>query len=327
MAQSLARTALAIFILASILPAGLAQAQQAPFPTRPITLIVPFAPGGATDIVARLVATRIGEDLGQTLVIDNRTGGAGNIGTAAAARAAPDGYTLVLATTSQLINQFLSKSPPFNLFTDLVPVALVADAPEVIAISSKLGVATLAEFARAARADAAGFNYGSPGTGSVPHLGGEVLGRAMKAKVTHVPFRGSADAAKDVAAGNIQFTLATQATVAPFVESNLIKIIAVAAPRRLRTLPDVPTTAEAGYPGVELSNWFGVMAPPGMSPQLVALLNRAFNKALAQPEVESALLRQGIEPVRETPEQFAARLKDDAQTYKRMLDDFGIVPQ
>ena len=327
MARSFVCTALAISCLALVLPAGPAQAQQAPFLTRPITLIVPFAPGGATDIVARLVATRIGEDLGQTLVIDNRTGGAGNIGTAAAARAAPDGYTLVLATTSQLINQFLSKSPPFNLFTDLVPVALIADAPEIIAISAKLGVGTLKEFALAAQTDAAGFNYGSPGTGSVPHLGGEVLGRAMKAKVTHVPFRGSADAAKDVAAGNIQFTLATQATVAPFVESNLIKIIAVAAPRRLRTLPDVPTTAEAGYPGVELSNWFGVMAPPGMSPQLVALLNRAFNKALAQPEVESALLRQGIEPVRETPEQFAARLKDDAQTYKRMLDDFGIVPQ
>ena len=327
MARSLAPTALAVFILALTLPAGLAPAQQAPFPTRPITLIVPFAPGGATDIVARLVATRIGEDLGQTLVIDNRTGGAGNIGTAAAARAAPDGYTLVLATTSQLINQFLSKSPPFNLFVDLVPVALIADAPEVIAISAKLGVATLAEFARAAQADSAGFNYGSPGTGSVPHLGGEVLGRALKAKVVHVPFRGSADAAKDVAAGNIQFTLATQATVAPFVESNLVKIIAVAAPRRLRTLPDVPTTVEAGYPGVELSNWFGIMAPRATSAQLVALINRSFNKALAQPEVESALLRQGIEPVRDTPEQFAARLKDDAQTYKRLVDDFGLAPQ
>src|SRR5215475_446695 len=286
MARKLARTPLAIFTVALILPAAPAQAQQAPFPTRPITLIVPFAPGGA-----------------------------------------PDGYTLVLATTSQLINQFLSKSPPFNLFADLVPVALIADAPEVIAISSKLGVASLKEFARAAQTDAAGFNYGSPGTGSVPHLGGEALGRAMKAKVVHVPFRGSADAAKDVAAGSVQFTLATQATVAPFVDSNLVKIIAVAAPRRLRTLPDVPTTAEAGYPGVELSNWFGVMGPRGMSPQLVALLNRSFNKALAHPEVESALLRQGIEPVRETPEQFAARLQDDAQTYKRLLDDFGLAPQ
>src|SRR5262245_33757777 len=145
--------------------------------------------------------------------------------------------------------------------------------------------------------------------------------------LVHVQCRCLADASQDVAAGSDQFTLATQATVAPFVDSNLVKIIAVAAPRRLRTLPDVPTTAEAGYPGVELSNWFGVMAPRGTSAQLVALLNRSFNKALSQPEVESALLRQGIEPVRETPEQFATRLQDDARTYKRMLDDFGLAPQ
>jgi tripartite-type tricarboxylate transporter receptor subunit TctC len=327
MAESLVRTTLAIFSLALVLLPGPARAQQAQFPTRPITLIVPFAPGGATDIVARLLATRIGEDLGQMLVVDNRTGGAGNIGTASAARAAPDGYTLVLATTSQLINQFLSKTPPFNLFTDLVPVALIADAPEVIAISSKIPAGTLAEFARAAQADAAGFNYGSPGTGSVPHLGGEVLARAMKTKMVHVPFRGSADAAKEIAAGNIQLTLATQATVAPFVESNLVKIIAAAAPHRLRTLPTVPTTAEAGFPGVELSNWFGIMAPRGTSPRLVSLLNRSFNKALAHPEIESALLRQGIEPVRQTPEQFAARLQEDAQTYQKLLDDFGLAPK
>jgi tripartite-type tricarboxylate transporter receptor subunit TctC len=324
MAGSLVRTLLAVFSLALILLPAPARAQQTSFPTRPITLIVPFAPGGATDIVARLLAPRVGEDLGQTVVIDNRTGGAGNIGTAAAARAAPDGYTLVLATTSQLINQFLSKSLPFDLFTDLVPVALIADAPEVIAISAKIPTDTLAEFARAAQADAAGFNYGSPGTGSVPHLGGEVLARAMKAKMVHVPFRGSVDAAKEAAAGNIQFTLATQATVAPFVESNLVKIIAVAAPRRLRTLPNVPTTAEAGLPGVELSNWFGIMAPHGTSAQLVSLINGSFNKALAHPEIESALLRQGIEPVRQNPEQFAARLQEDGHTYKKLLEDFGL---
>jgi tripartite-type tricarboxylate transporter receptor subunit TctC len=327
MAGSLVRTLLALVSLALILQPGPARAQQVPFPTRPITLIVPFAPGGATDIVARLLAPRVGEDLGQTLVIDNRTGGAGNIGTAAAARAAPDGYTLVLATTSQLINQFLSKSLPFDLFTDLVPVALIADAPEVIAISAKISAGTLAEFARAAQGNSAGFNYGSPGTGSVPHLGGEVLARAMKTKMVHVPFRGSVDAAKEAAAGNIQLTLATQATVAPFVESNLVKIIAVAAPRRLRTLPNVPTTAEAGFPGVELSNWFGIMAPHGTSPQLVSLINRSFNKALAHPEIESALLRQGIEPVRQTPQQFAARLQEDGQTYKKLLADFGLAPK
>jgi tripartite-type tricarboxylate transporter receptor subunit TctC len=181
-----------------LLPAVLAVAQQEQFPTRPITLIVPFAPGGATDIVARLVAVHVGEDLGQSVVIDNRAGGAGNIGTHAAARANPDGYTLVLATTTQLINQYLSKSLPYNLFTDLVPIALIADAPEVVAISTKLPATTLSEFVAAARADVNGFNYGSAGLGSVPHLGGEVLARAVNAKMVHIPFRGSADAVKEV---------------------------------------------------------------------------------------------------------------------------------
>jgi tripartite-type tricarboxylate transporter receptor subunit TctC len=314
-------------LVAMLLPAALAVAQQEQFPTRPITLIVPFAPGGATDIVARLVAVHVGEDLGQSVVIDNRAGGAGNIGTHAAARANPDGYTLVLATTTQLINQYLSKSLPYNLFTDLVPIALIADAPEVVAISTKLPATTLSEFVAAARADVDGFNYGSAGLGSVPHLGGEVLARAVNAKMVHIPFRGSADAVKEVAAGNVQFTLATQASVASFVESGLVRVIAIAAPRRLSTLPDVPTTAEAGLPGIELSNWFGIMGPRGMSPRLVSLLNAAFNKALALPVVRSTLARQGIEPVMETPEQFAARLQADARGYQKIIEQIGLTPQ
>ena len=319
--------ALTSAVLAMLLPAVFAVAQQEQFPTRPITLIVPFAPGGATDIVARLVAVHVGEDLGQSVVIDNRAGGAGNIGTHAAARANPDGYTLVLATTTQLINQYLSKSLPYNLFTDLVPIALIADAPEVVAISTKLPATTLSEFVAAARADVNGFNYGSAGLGSVPHLGGEVLARAVNAKMVHIPFRGSADAVKEVAAGNVQFTLATQASVASFVESGLVRVIAIAASRRLSTLPDVPTTAEAGLPGIELSNWFGIMGPRGMSPLLVSLINAAFNKALALPAVRSTLARQGIEPVMETPEQFAARLQADARGYQKIIEQIGLTPQ
>src|SRR3954449_12869843 len=209
--------ALTSAVLAMLLPAVFAVAQQQEqFPTRPITLIVPFAPGGATDIVARLVAVHVGEDLGQSVVIDNRAGGAGNIGTHAAARANPDGYTLVLATTTQLINQYLSKSLPYNLFTDLVPIALIADAPEVIAISAKLPATTLSQFVAAARADVNGFNYGSAGLGSVPHLGGEVLARAVNAKMVHIPFRGSADAVKEVAAGHVKITPPTKTHVGFF---------------------------------------------------------------------------------------------------------------
>lgn len=304
-----------------------ASAQPDRYPARPITLIVPFAAGGATDIVARVLATHVGEDLGQPVVIDNRTGGAGNIGTVAAARANPDGYTLVLITTTQLINQFLTKNLPYNLFTDLVPVALIADAPEVVAISAKLPAKTLLEFAAEARASVNHFNYGSPGVGSVPHLGGEVLAKAMNTRMVHVPFRGSADAIKDVASGNIEVTLATQASVASFAEAGLVRIVAVAAPRRLSTLADVPTVTEAGFPGVELSNWFGIMAPRGMAPELATLINQAFNKAAALPDVQMALVKQGIEPVRQTPDEFAARLTEDGKAYQRTIEQIGLAPK
>ena len=301
--------------------------QQTSFPTRPITLIVPFAPGGATDIVARLLATRMGEDLGQNIVIDNRAGGGGNTGTVAAVRALPDGYTIVLATTSQLINQYLLKSPPFDLFADLVPVALVADAPEIIAVTATLPVNTLTELGAAMRASSAGYNYGSAGVGSIPHVGGEVLARAMGTRMVHIPFRGSADAAREVAAGNIQMTIATHATVGSLVEAGKIKIIAAAARQRLQSLPHVPTTAEAGFPGLELSNWFGIFAPRGTPPQIVALLNAAFNKALGHPDTARTLLSQGIEPVRITAQQFADRLQEDGKTYKKMVEDIGLTAQ
>lgn len=303
---------------------GIAFTQPAEYPTRPITLIVPFAAGGATDIVARLVAKNISDDLGQPMIIDNRSGGAGNIGTLAAARANPDGYTLVLATTTQLINQYLTKNLPYSLFTDLAPIALLADAPEVVAVGSKLQTNTLQEFATAARARTNSFNYGSPGAGSVPHLGGELLAEAMHTKMVHVPFRGSSDAIKEVATGNIEVTLATQASVASYASANLIRIVAVASARRLTTLPDVPTTTEAGFAGVELSNWFGVMGPRAIPMDVVARLNQAFNKATASPEVQSVLTKQGIEPIQATPEQFAKRLAEDGKSYERVIEQVGL---
>jgi tripartite-type tricarboxylate transporter receptor subunit TctC len=327
MAGLFVRALVAMVGLASIVHPPSASAQQAEFPTRSIILIVPFPPGGATDIVARVLAARMSDDLGQRVVVENRTGASGNIGTLSVVRAAPDGYTLVLITTTQLINQFLTQAPSYNLFTDLVPVALIADAPEVLAVSTKVKAKTLAEFAEAARASPSGFNFGSAGTGSVPHLGGELLARAMKAKMVHVPFRGTSDAMREVAAGNVELSIATQASVASFVGGGLVRILGVAAPRRLTTLPDVPTTAEGGFPGVELSNWFGIMAPRGTSPQLVSRINYVFNKALAHPDVTAMLLKQGIEPVRETPEQFAARLESDAKIYKKTLDEIGVAPQ
>lgn len=304
-----------------------AVAQSDKFPSRAVTLIVPFAPGGATDIVARLLGQYVSEDIGQSVVIDNRSGGAGNTGTLAAARSAPDGHTLVLATTTQLVNKFLMSNMAYDIFTDLVPVALVADAPELLAINAQIPAKTLAEFIAAARAEKSGFNYGSAGIGSVPHLGGEVLAKAIKAKMVHVPFRGSADAMKEVAAGNIHFTLATLASVSSFADAGLVRVIALAAPRRLTAKPEIPTTAESGLPNVELSNWFGIMAPKDTPAPIVARLNQSFNKASGLPDVRAKLAAQGIEPVRESPQYFANRLQEDAKSYRSLIDDIGLTPK
>lgn len=304
-----------------------AEAQADKFPSRSITLIVPFAPGGATDIVARLLGQYVSEDLGQSVVIDNRSGGAGNTGTLAAARSAPDGHTLVLATTTQLVNKFLMSNMAYDIFTDLVPVALLADAPELLAINAQMPAKTLSQFIAAARAEKSGFNYGSAGIGSVPHLGGEVLAKAIKAKMVHVPFRGSADAMKEVAAGNIHFTLATLASVASFADAGLVRVIALAAPRRLTAKPEIPTTAEAGLPNVELSNWFGIMAPKDTPAPVVSRLNQSFNKASGLPDVAAKLAAQGIEPVREPPQYFTARLHEDAKAYRTLIEEIGLTPK
>ena len=312
-------------LIATFVHCAAVHAQQ-PFPSRSITLVVPFAPGGATDIVARLLAARLQADLGQTVIVDNRAGGAGNIGTMAVARATPDGYTLVLATTTQLINQFISKDLRYSLFTDLIPVALIADAPEVLAVTSKLGVSTTAEFVAAARARPQGVNFGSAGVGSVPHLGGEMLGRSIKAPMVHVPFRGTADAMRELAAGNIEFSFTTQASVAPFVASGLVKIVGLAAPSRVDTLAGIPTLAEGGVKDVELSNWFGIMAPKGTDSVVVDRLNKALNAALTDPDTVAKISMQGIVPVRQSPEYFGTRLKEDGVIYKRIIDEIHLAP-
>ena len=267
-----------------------AASHAGPFPERPITFIVPFAAGGATDIVARVVAAKMSDDIGQRVVVENRTGASGNIGTMAAVRSAPDGYTLVLATTTQLVDHYLSKQPPYDIFTDLAPVALIADAPEVFVVSSALKVNTLAEFAEAARKSESGFNYGTPGTGSVPHLGGELLARALKVKLVHVPFRGTADAMKEVAGGNVP-AVDRDSSQRRFVRARR----AGENDRGRGAAPPEDTAgraaaAESGLAGFQLSNWFGVMAPKGTPPELVSQINSMFNKALADAGVADSLL-------------------------------------
>jgi tripartite-type tricarboxylate transporter receptor subunit TctC len=304
---------------------GLCQAQSPQYPTRRITLVVPFAPGGATDTIARIVAQHLGKEFGQSVIVENRPGASGIIGIAAVAKSPPDGYTLLLGSADTItINPHLHKNLPFDSLTDLVPVALVADAPEIIVASASLPASNLREFIELARAKPGGFNYGSPGVGTIPHLAGVLFARMIGTQMVHVSFRGSAVAMMEVASGSIQMTVSTKASADPFAQTGKVKFLAIAGPRRLDSLPDIPTTAEAGLPGYEISNWWGILASQGTSPDIIALLNSSLRKAFDDPANAALLTRQGILPVKSTVQEFAERIHLDYRRWKEIVAESGV---
>jgi tripartite-type tricarboxylate transporter receptor subunit TctC len=293
------------------------------YPVRPITLVVPFAPGGATDLVARVIAQNLRKELGQSVVVENRPAAGGTVAIGNVAKGPADGYTLLLCGTNLVINPHLRKLR-YDPLTDLAPVALVADGPEIIAVSASLPVNNLKEFIAAVRAAPGKFNYGTPGVGTLPHLIGDHFARMIGAQMVHVPFKGSAAAMTEVAAGRVQMSIATQASVQPFADAGKAKLLAVASPQRLATLPDLPTTAEAGLPGYEFSNWFGVVAPAGTSPEIVNRLNAVLQRMFQEPENVAPLTRQGIIPVRRDVAHFDAHLRKESQRWKDVVTAAGV---
>jgi tripartite-type tricarboxylate transporter receptor subunit TctC len=319
--------ALLIALMAMVVVAlspGAADAQSTAYPNRPITLVVPFAPGGATDLVARVVAQSLQKELGQTVVVDNRPAAGGTVAIGNVAKASPDGYTLLLCGANLVINPHLRKNLRYDPLTDFAPVAMLADGPEIIAVSASLPVNNLKEFIAAVRAAPGAFNYGTPGVGTLPHLIGDHFARLIGAPMVHVPFKGSAAAMTEVAAGRVQMSIATQASVQPFADAGKAKLLAVASPRRLASLPDLPTTAEAGLPDYEFSNWFGVVAPAGTSPEIVNRLNAALQKMFLEPDNTAPLTKQGIIPVRESVEFFQAHLRRESQRWKEVVTAAGV---
>jgi tripartite-type tricarboxylate transporter receptor subunit TctC len=307
----------------AVSPASLS-AEGAGYPVRPITLVVPFGPGGATDLVARVIGQSLRRELGQAVVVENRPAAGGTVAIGNVAKGPADGYTLLLCGTNLVINPHLRKNLRYDPLTDLTPVALVADGPEIIAVSASLPVNNLKEFIAAVRAAPGKFNYGTPGVGTLPHLIGDHFARMIGAQMVHVPFKGSAAAMTEVAAGRVQMSIATQASVQPFADAGKAKLLAVASARRLATLPDVPTTAEAGLPGYEFSNWFGVVAPAGTPPAIVNRLNVVLQKMFLEPENAAPLTRQGIVPVRQSVEDFGAHLRKESARWKAVVNAAGV---
>lgn len=306
--------------------AGTALCQPKDYPAaKPVRLIVVFTAGGTTDILARAVGQKLGERFNQSFLIDNKPGGAGNIGTELAARAAPDGYTLVVNSVGPMaVNPTLFKKLNIDPLTDLTPVVQIANVPNVLVVPASLPVYTFDEFVAYARANPGRLNYGSTGVGTSSHLSSFMLGKRMGVEVTHVPYKG-ADALSDLLAARVQFMFATIPSVIQHIHSGKLRALAVSSAMPSRALPGIPTVAQKGFPGFEAGSWFGLFAPKGTPQDVMTLLNRSVNEAL--PSLEAQLVREGADPVGGTPEQFGRFVRDEYLKWKAIVLESGAVAE
>lgn len=307
---------------AALLPAA---ARADDFPTRPITLIVPFSAGGSMDVLARLSAQHVAGALGQPVVIDNRGGAAGLIGAASVARADPDGYTLLMASAAQVtIPPFVNRTLSFDPPKDLTPVAHLADTPMALIVSAKSPFASVADFVTEARGRRGGLNYASTGVGTISHLVMETLKLAADIDVVHVPYRGAAPALNDLQANQVQAMFTSTASAAPLVAAGKLRPLAVTTPVRSPLLPEVPTMAQAGWPTAEVVVWAGIMAPAGVPRTIVRRLERAFVDAALAPEVHDRLVKLGADPVGHGAKEFAEVLDKDLALWRRVALASGV---
>jgi tripartite-type tricarboxylate transporter receptor subunit TctC len=301
-----------------------ALAQTAPWPARPIRLIVPFPPGGPTDIVARVPAERIARTLGQPLVVENRPGANGNIGNDAVAKAEPDGHTVLYNTSSIALSPALYTRLPYDALRDLAPVVQTATIPLVLAVHPGLPVRDVREFVEHLRARPGALSYGSAGNGNVTHLAAFLLLRSQGLDAVHVGYRGSAPALVDAASGQVQFLTDTVNSALPLIREGRLRALAVTSPRRLGPLPEVPTVAETLIPGFEVGAWQGMMVPARTPAAVIAALNAAALAALADPEVRAKLAEQGTEPLGSTPEEYGRILREETARWGRVVAESGV---
>jgi tripartite-type tricarboxylate transporter receptor subunit TctC len=300
-------------------------AEAQPYPSRPIRFIVPFAPGGGTDLVARMIAQRLPESLGQAVVVDNRGGAGGVIGAELAARAPADGYTLLLGSPGPLtINPNLGAKLPYDSLRDFAPVTLATISPFVLVLHPSVPAGSVKDLIALAKAKPGQLNYGSSGNGAVNHFSAEQFKALAGVSLVHVPYKGSGPAVIDLVAGRLHLTFENLPTVLPHVRSGKLKMLAVGTRSRSAFVPEYPTIAEAGVPGYESSTAFGVLLPAKAPAAIVARLNRETVKILQTPELKERLSTQGLEAVGSTPEQYAAHLKEELARYGRIAKAAGI---
>jgi tripartite-type tricarboxylate transporter receptor subunit TctC len=297
------------------------------FPERNITLIVPFAPGGPTDIIARILSAAFQKSLGQSVIVDNRGGAAGNIGMSVAARAAPDGYTLLLTSTAIAVNPALFHNLGYDPFKDFAPISELVNAPNVVVVRSDSTIKSLADLVAQAKAKPASFNYSSPGVGTKSHLTGEELKLRAGIEMTHVPYRGAGPAALAVLEGTTQVGSVALAAAEALIKSGQLRALAVTGAERWFSLPEVPTMIESGYPGFISDTFNALFAPAGTPAPVVALLVKESQTALRTPEALDQARKAGFEVVAGSPEQLTARLAKEIPAVKELVGRIGIKPE
>lgn len=309
-----------------LLVAGLVQAQ--PYPSRPITMVLGFPPGGSLDPIARQVAQGMQKELGQNVVVENRPGASGTLAAAGVARAQPDGYTLLFGVAGNLVVAPASmKQVPYDPSTAFVPVSLIARGPYVLMAHAGLPVQDVAELARAAKASPGQLNYGSAGIGSVQHFAGELLNRATGATLTHIPYKGGGQAWPALMSGEIHALFDTMPGPSMFIGTGKVRPLAVTGSKRLTSMPEVRTFAEQGYPSVDVSFMYGVLAPAGTPRDIVAKLNAAVHRALAEPELLAAMRRQEVEPSPGTPAAFGELITSELRRWREIVVQTNFKPE
>lgn len=307
------------------LAGGSAAAQN--YPTRPIRLVVPFTPGGSTDILARLIGQKLGETWGQQVIIDNRPGAGGNIGVELTAKSTPDGYTLVMGHIGTFgVNPTLYAKLPYDPIRDFQPITLVAKVPNMLAVNLSVPAKSVKELVALAKAKPGTLNFGSGGNGSAAHLAGEYFKLLAKIDIVHIPYRGTAPAMTDLIAGQIGMMITGVPPLLQQVKAGKLRALAVATAQRLPLLPDLPTIAEAGVPGYEATQWYGILAPAGTPRAIVSKLHQGIAQALTRPEVKERLAADAAEPVGNTPEEFGAFIKAEIARWAPVIKASGARP-
>jgi tripartite-type tricarboxylate transporter receptor subunit TctC len=310
--------------LAALLTVCVSGAWAQAYPTKPIRLVVPFPAGGTTDILAREVGQRLSVTLAQPVVIDNRPGAAGNIGSELVAKSAPDGYTLLMCTVStHAINPNLYAKMPFDHVKDFVPVILVAGVPNVLEVTPALPVNSVADLIKLAKEKPGQINFASSGSGTSIHLSGELFKTMAGVDMTHVPYKGSAPAITDLMGGQVQVMFDNLPSSLQQIKAGKLRAIAVTSAKRAPALPDVPTIAESGLPGFEATSWFGIVAPAGTPPAIIARINADVNQWLQSSEAKEKLLAQGAAAAGGTPEQFAAHIRSETEKWAKVVKASG----